>query len=340
MKHFLDDSIIYREYKEVALTNTFVKDILPKVNMYQRRLFLLLINEAQPYIKGQRLDDSFDVSSWSTRSFTFKIRQFLNSDDDENYTAARKAIQSLMNKRFPFSFGEKRVLTGEVNFINGYLYDKSTSTITISMDEIVWQALFNFAKGFQYADLYVCLMCSLNYSIYFYSKIYDTESFSIGIDSLKEHLGLAGKYKNNFDFIKKVIMPAQEELDKISPKSFTYEIERDVNKRGCPIKSVVFKSRSILENQSYIQRHRSSLNACTITAGIYAVLIDKLNFTREEINRNRDLIYKAQTFLGADYLEDFIRLIAPKASRADNPRGYTINAIRKHVNEMQILENE
>ena len=166
MKHFLDDSIIYREYKEVALTNTFVKDILPKVNMYQRRLFLLLINEAQPYIKGQRLDDSFDVSSWSTRSFTVKIRQFLNSDDDENYTAARKAIQSLMDKRFPFSFGEKRVLTGEVNFINGYLYDKSTSTITISMDEIVWQALFNFAKGFQYADLYVCLMCSLNYSIY------------------------------------------------------------------------------------------------------------------------------------------------------------------------------
>ncbi len=326
--------ILNRDFKEVALANTFVSEVLASVTKYQRKLFLLLVNEAQPYVKGQRLDDSFDVTAWASHSFTFKISALLNDGSDENYTNARRAIQGLMKKSFPFSFGETRNLTGEVNFLNGYIYEPGTGEITVSLDEIVWAALFNFASGFQFVDLYVCLMCDSFPSLYFYSLIYDQDSITVGIDTLKKRLNLTGKYKNASDFIKNVVEPAKKELDRISPRSFTYEIEKDETKRGKPIKNVVLKAKSIPKNMPTSQLKKMAAPAYRFSVSLRKLLKEKVGFDDKGIGYNIQLLSSAEEKMGTNGFEDFIRSITPGAVRADNPVGYTINAIKKHLGEL------
>lgn len=329
----MENLLTTRPYKEVALANTFVTEILPLIKKYERRLFLLLINEAQQYLKGQHLDDSFDVKKWSSQTFTFKLNELLDGDRDENYTRARQAIQGLMKKSFPFNFGENKKFEGEVNFLNGYIYEKRSGELTISLDEIVWSALFNFASGFQYVDLYVCLMADQPYSIYFYSLIYDQDEITIGIDTLRERLKLGGKYKNGNDLIKKVIEPAQKELDSISPRSFSIEIEKE-KKRGAPIKNIKLRARNIQKNIPTMQLRKVHASAISYGISVRELLKNKLGFSDKGLNANADLLSRAEKKMQENGLYDFINSLVPTASRADNPQGYIINALKKQLGDL------
>lgn len=332
MKNIFALDGIERETKEVALTNTFLKVILPEITKYQRQLFLLLINEAQPYIKGQKLDDSFSVSEWSSKTFTFKINQLLDDEDDEHYTLVRKAIQALMKKTLPFTFGENRKLEGEVNFINGYIYDRSSSSITVSLDEIVWEVLFDFARGYNFVDLYVCMMCSSHFVINFYSLIYDDEKITLTIEQLKTRLGLQGKYVGrNSDFINKIVVPAQKELDRISPKSFTFEVIKDKKKRGEPITGLVLTSVRHIQNMPTKQLRKLAAPAFTFSKELRDVLQEKMEFNSKQIMSNIELFSKAEKIMGTESFRFFIDYVTPYATRVDNPRGYFVNALKKHL---------
>lgn len=326
----LQDILLNREFKEVALTNTFIREVLPAIETYERRLFLLLVNEVQSYMKGQKLDDSFDVNKWSSSSFSFFIRDLLN-DDDQNYKYAREAIQKLMKKRFPFEFGDKRKLVGEVNFLNGYIYEEKIGRITISLDEIVWQAIFNFASGFQYVDLYVCLMCNKEYSIYFYSLIYDQDEITIGIDTLRERLKLTSKYKNAGDIIKKVVVPAMEDLNKYSPRSFTFEIEKD-KKRGAPIKNIKLHAKFIPENLPKRQFYRSR-PTMAFSFDVMELLKNKFGFDTKGLSANAELFNRAEEKMNPHGLFEFLTNLAPHALRANNTQGYVVNAVKKQLGE-------
>ena len=54
-KKVIPETILQRPFKQVALSNTFIRDLLPKVDQYQRRLLFLLVKESWQNSKGQQL---------------------------------------------------------------------------------------------------------------------------------------------------------------------------------------------------------------------------------------------------------------------------------------------
>ena len=66
------------------------------------------------------------------------------------------------------------------------------------------------------------------YSMRFYELMSGQERPLIySIEDLKIMFGVQDKYKRNPDFIKRIVIPAKEELDAKSPYSFEYKVLKD-----------------------------------------------------------------------------------------------------------------
>ena len=149
--------------------------------------------------------------------------------------------------------------------------------------------------------------------------------------------GLTEKYKKVDDFVKNTIVAAKEELDRVSPYSFDYVLNRaksaEVNKgrKGRPaITSVTFFPIRRMGNESTDAVRKQVDPSMLLDYEFYLMLKNKFDFDPQGIKANITLFDTAQK--ECDILE-FMDSIAPAALRAANIQGYVINAIRKHLKE-------
>lgn len=341
-KKVIPESILHRPYKQVALSNTLIRDLLPKVDQYQRRLLFLLVKESWQNSKGQKLNDTFDVHSWTNHTYTFRTRDLLFDGDEEKVSYALDCCSRLLKVQVPFKFGEKRRFIGETTFLSGWIHEIGSGEVTVSVNDITWQAMYNFASHYQNADIFVCLSLKKYPAFLLYTYVYDQDTFEIGLDKLKEQLGLSGKYKKFKDFEEAVLRPAQAELDAVSPRSFTFETIQEVHRRGKPITGIRFYAKNIAANKSIEQAKIEAKQASHLSKQIQILLIEKIRgFDTKDvkgrysaIDKNFLTLSKAEEIKGTAALEDFIRKITPDATRANNPIGYTINAIKKWSGQM------
>ena len=341
-KKVIPETILQRPFKQVALSNTFIRDLLPKVDQYQRRLLFLLVKESWQNSKGQQLNDTFDVRSWTNHTYTFRTRDLLFDGDEDKVSYALDCCSRLLKVQVPFKFGEKRRFIGETTFLSGWIHEIGSGEVTVSVNDIAWQAMYNFASHYQNADIYVCLSLKKYPAFLLYTYIYDQDTFEIGLDKLKEQLGLSGKYKKFKDFEEAVLRPAQAELDAVSPRSFTFETIQEVHRRGKPITGIRFFAKTIMANKSTEQVKIEAKQAFHLSKEIKNLLVENIRGFDEKdakgrysaIDKNFVTLSIAEERKGTKAFEDFIQNITPAATRADNPIGYTINAIKKWSGQM------
>lgn len=149
--------------------------------------------------------------------------------------------------------------------------------------------------------------------------------------------GLTDKYKRMDDFIKNTIDVAKKELDAVSPYSFDYTLNysknAEVNKgrKGRPtVTSITFFPKHNIRNESTDSIRKSVDPSMMFDRELYNMLKNKFGFDVAGIRTNISLLDIAQKEFD---LLTFLDNIAPNALRANNPQGYVINAIRKHLSE-------
>ena len=334
----IPEAILNRPFKQVSLTNTLIRELLPKLDQYQRRLLFLLVRDSWQISKGQRLDDSFNIGEWGNHKFTFKTKELLFDEDSDSISYALTCCSKLMDVKVPFKFGTKRKIIGEVNFLSGWIHEIGSGEVTVSLNDITWQAMYNFASHYQNADIYICLSLKKYASFVLYTYIYDQDTFEISLDLLRERLDIVGKYKDFKDLVKFVIKPAQAELDAVSPRSFTFEPIQDTHKRGKPITGIRLYANNIARNKSTAQVKVEARHAFIFSSELQRLLKDKIMGFAEldesgkskAIQSNYVTLAEAEKKLGLDEFYNFIYKIAPNANREPNPIGYTINALKKH----------
>lgn len=297
-------------------------------SVYEKRILYRQIEIEQELLNGQKIRPGvkIDTNLWRDRKYTMPVQMFLNGEDDKNHARIKKAFKALMSKIIEYE--DENEIVGFPLIMN-YKVDKKGETVTWQCYSMMVDAIVNFAKGFRKYELKTAIEFNSVYAMRFYELMSGQKSpLTFTIDHLKAMFKLDNKYKENKDFFKKVIDVAKKELDKKSPYSFEYKI----NKQGKKFHSITFyptfkeEFRDEILAQQELQKQisiRWDLDRATIN-----YLKEVFLFDEKEIRQHIELFKEANNTF------DLILFLSNKKTyilKAKNPKGYLITILKKEL---------
>lgn len=330
------DEIISKEIVESYIFSTVRHDF----GIYSERLLLRLVELAQREIKGLDFKGGTSigkvtVGEWGDAEIVIPVKDILSGEEDKNYSKAKTAVRSLMGKFLEYEDEQKYRATSILNDVD---VDKISGKMIIRVNRNIWNAMLDFSKGFRKYELETAVKLRGKYSLRIYKLVSKQNTpISYSIADLRKMWGLTDKYKKVDDFVKNTIESAKKELDSVSPYSFDYALtsakSSDLNKgrKGRPaITSVTFFPKHRLQNESTDAVRKMVDMSMLLDKELYNNLLYKFDFDYNGIKANVSLLDVASREFD---LLSFLDHIAPAALRAENPQGYVINAIRKHLKD-------
>lgn len=326
------------------------------VSIYSERLMMQLVKAAQCQVAGLNFKDGSSIAQVSIGPLgdamvEIEARDLLNGDNNTNYTQAKNAVLELMKKPFsherPAMKNGKPVLNekGEQvyefeahNLVNDVWINQKPGVIIVNVNKTTWEAILDFSKGFRRYDLQVAMKFSRTCSLRMF-KLVSNQKYPLQftIQELREQWGLTNKYAKTKDFIKNTIASAKEELDRLSPWTFEYEpvyaasAEQNRGRTGRKsITSVIFYPIHQVKNESTSAVTNLLSPVDILGKPVVDRLVKQLGFSMAEIKANVVLLSTARKYFD---IEQFLLEVGPNALRANNPRGYVVNAVKKHLKE-------
>ena len=300
-------------------------------SVHEKRVLYRLVEICQAALDGKKLDTNFSISETlfeEEKNVSIPISAFV-PEGDTNYNKAKEALRSLRAKEIELDTKEEWKLFG---IIEQPRIEKGTGIATFRITKDIWDAIQTFSKGWKKFELKTTFEFDSVYAMRFYELFSNQKKpITFTIDQIKIMFGIEGKYSRGNDFIKRVITPAQQELDKKSPWSFKYESI----KVGRKLHSIKFIPYFIYEKEdkdlavSRLKKKQSI--SWDIPYNIAQYLKDNFLFTDKELKNNVSLFKDADEKL--DIL-NFIADLRQKAENASNPKGYLINALKKKLSSM------
>jgi plasmid replication initiation protein len=293
-------------------------------DVYEKRILYRLVELLQAELGGQKPNVLFiQKNILGDNIVTLPIKSFLLGDEDKNHGRIKKALLSLRGKTFEIEDDKKWKAVG---IIEKPSISKEGKTVTFEIQQEIYDAILNFAKGYRKYELKTAMSFNSIYTMRFYELFSgQTKPITYSIDHLKIMFKLVDKYPRTNDFIKRVILSAQKELKEKSPYSFEFEPNK-----GTKIISLTFYPIKVPENVDVeLEKKRLSKKVSLhweFPTHVLNYLIENFHFTETELKNNIDLFKKALE--KKDLLYE-ISILKPKALSAKNPKGYVINALKK-----------
>lgn len=310
--------------------------------IYGQRLLVRLVEMTQKYIRGDNFDkvlnkERIEVNLWGDALFRFRVNSILSSENDNNYTVAKKAIEALMNSRLTF---EDEDVYETTHILGSAKIFKNQGIMEIQVMHTVWQAMLDFTKGFVQYDPDVAIRLTSEYALILYKQLRNQQNpLTYSFEKLRKLFHIEDKYKKNADILDKVLKPAKEELDAISSISFAYEkvyslkpTDRLQRGRKACI-GVKITPIHVTRNDKTDAVIRCVSPAFLIGKELYDVLVNKFGFDYGGIKANLPLFDTAVKNMQEGGYLNWLRSIAPAALRCANPAGYVINATKKMLSE-------
>ena len=337
--------------------------------VYAEKFLLRLVELAQNDVEGLKFKGGRDMKP-HTPSLNYPsvqynaagdaivsipLRSLLPSEDYTNYRYIEEAVEQLQTKILKWE-DVKKDRQGRVVYEDGVPVRKwtrvqligrtegemsSNGLIVARIDVDIWRAMMDFSKGFRAFDLKVALKLQSRYSLRLYQLLSRQEyPLTYNISDLKVQWGIEDKYPRAVDFEKRVIIPAKEELDGISPYTFTYKMNKS---------KTVGKGRKPVESITFYPVHQIRFEKPKTLAGfdetqmldpiLRQYLKNRFSFEWVEIERTFEILYTAQkTMTGADEkhpsIINFLSGISRAADMAQHPKRYVIGALKTHLKEV------
>lgn len=307
-------------------------------SVYEKRILYRQIEIEQQLLDGKKVGQRIkvDTNLWGNKRYTIPLKMLLKDTADKNYEQISKAFRSLREKTIMYE--DDKIIAG-FGVIQEFEIEKRGSFVSwVSHPKIV-EASMDFAKGYRKYELKVAMEFESIYAMRFYEILSGQKKpLTYTIDALKEMFGITGKYKFVKDFRIKVLDAAKKELDKCSPYTFDYKM----NKTGRAYTSVTFlpkyqpKFRDEALESKQLQQQIST--SWYLEKEEKEYLIHNIGFTQRGIKNNAKLFEEIKPVLIKNNTT-LIMLLADIKTRAlrnevKNLQGYTIKAIKS------ILDNK
>lgn len=293
----------------------------------EKRIMYRIIELLQQYTAGIKLNQKYRIEESLFRDIDIQMptSAFLKHEDDQNYSEAKKALLSLNKKVIQL---EDDKVWRAINLIERPMIDKDRGLVTFRLHPFIAEAFMNFSKGFRKYELKIAMSFESSYAMRFYELLAgQTKPITFLIENIKEMFQISDKYKKYNDFIKRVIIPAQNELDKYSPYSFTY---KENTKPGSKkVISLTFIPKIIVANRDpeleKMELQKQLSPGWILEGQTLKYLRDEYNFSNKEIQQWYELFEYASKII------DLLGFLAEKkryALDAKNPKGYIIACLK------------
>ena len=302
-------------------------------NIYAKRILLHIVKANQDYLQGEKLSGviNIDEDLFKDREYSFDIKSILGDDEDNNYDRIIKAFHSLQDRFIQFGDGEGGSV--RLSFIERVYAKKRSGIVKFRMSELMYKAFADYSQGFRKYEFGLTMSFDSVYSIRFYELMSGQKKpLTYTIDDLKKMFSLGDKYKRPSYFVKRVIEPAQAELNEKSPYTFSFKL----NKKGRSFHSITFTP--IFQPQYASEEAEKHELAKKVGSSAYlsrterTYLNEHFQMSPKQIKNNHDTFFNAKKKHG-DFLLNFFDKVRINAHRnnATNKIGYLISALKKDL---------
>jgi plasmid replication initiation protein len=191
-----------------------------EISAIQAKIFLHMISK-------------IDITQPNFQEITIGVQefaQFANIDSKDLYKIVRTESVKLMDKKIAY---EDDKITLDSVLLASVVYNKRQGTYTFEFPKKLSPFLVQLKDNFTAYDLHNVLTLESAYSIRFFEFCKQYEKigkFTFGVEELKEVFGITDKYKNYFDFKKKVILQAEKELKEHCELYFSFKEKKEGKK--------------------------------------------------------------------------------------------------------------
>lgn len=297
-------------------------------SVYEKRILYRLVELNQHLLEGKKLNKDYRIESniYGDKTYTIPISAFLKEGDASNHKEVKKALEALKRKELTYEDDE---IWASLTIIALPKIKKYNDTVTFTVDNMINNALMNFSKGFKKFELQTAMQFDSTYAMRFYELLSNQKMpITYTIVQLKEMFQITDKYERVSQFQSKVLDIAKKELDKCSPYTFDYQM----NKVGRKFTSVTFfpKQQPKFRDEN-LEKHELKKQVSLswdLPKEVTDYLIHNFEFTKDGIKNNIDLFKQAHEQLD---LISFLAGIKGKIRTSNNPQGYIIGAIKKMI---------
>lgn len=308
-----------------------------KFNIYQKRMELYIVNEAQSAIQGERHIAGRKIPSNGLHPIVeIPLSLILQDEDESNYSIVKKSAKAMTGKVIEYTDADGTWTV--ISPIISVKIPRYSPTMYVEVHREMWNAILDYRQGWRKFDINTALSLKSVYSIKLYEFISlhtDTKYFSV--DDLKDFFGVKEKYKQTNDFIRFVLEPVKKELDESSPWSFDYTINRagesDRSKiTGFAIKPYSNGARAIESERTELTK-QIHLSAFVPDHQVRKYLLDSIGFTKAELcgQKNKRLLAVACKVI-PDMIDVLTQLRA-KSREKNDPKGWIIGALQGKVDD-------
>jgi plasmid replication initiation protein len=293
----------------------------------EKRVLSHLVEFLQPLLEGKKLEGKITQDLFNNYMVEVPVSFFF--DESTTRQRVKRAIKSLNDKSFEIENdnGEWQIIRliempkldtkGQIRF---YLSDKLVDVF------------LNFNRGYTKYMLDVSLSFNSVYSMRLYELISNqSHPMTYSINRLKQiwDLDKVKAYERNYNFIQRVIIPAQRELADKSNWGFNFNCIKKGNKiEKIEFIPIHYHTRDSEESIRADALRRVNLSAF-LTREVRAYLQNVCNFTAREIKNN---IQTFQTFcyLNREDTLNKIQTIWEQGYGARNQKGYLIRSLQNY----------
>lgn len=295
-----------------------------KLSLYEVRLIIKIVEYAHNQIKETILARNMCriKNHCDDVRLTIPMR-YLLSDGSNHYEDVYEGARNLCKRTMEFYNSTTKTWHCS-SIIFDVVHEVNKGLLSFTVFGSFFDCLYDFTHGFSRYDLEQAMSMRCPSSVRLFMLMYGQlapKHFSISW--LKETMGVADKYKQTADFIKKCIKPACEEItDKTSIKLF-FKPEKDGNK----IVSIQFS----VERKPQPERNISALTVemkKLLQRDINLYLVSDAGFTYRELAAHKPIL---QRLMEHPCAIDIVRSITHRARKQGKSKGWIINALRSEL---------
>lgn len=320
--------------KDSIIPYIIIKTLSKIDNIYEMRLFGYIFAKAQSVMKVYNKDLSqINLQHAMNLTRVTLPARYLLQMGDTNYKHIHKAFK-LAEKWVDY---ERNGWEMKLNIIAFPMFKKEgrNSLITFVISNDLWHALLDFSQGYRLLYLPTYMKLQSTYSVIMYLLItQQKEAMTYHIDTLKQLTGADQNksYTRTFNFLNKVVNPAQRELNEVSPFTFTYELKRQG--RGGGYKSITLTP---IKNPNYKVEDASNPRTRDLDKQRIRLHPEVVSYLENACNMNDKGIESIENIIASmgDYDLQIRRIAeyrdAALKKRVKNVAGYVMNCIKTAI---------
>lgn len=297
-----------------------------KLSLYEQRIMIKIVEHAQSAVKGMVIKNNLEQWSHDFDNVVMSVKcTDILDEGNTHYEHVENAMTSLMSRIVEFrSSYDNSWFSSPI--ICDARHAGGSGMVTFRVPRQIFDVILDFSKGFRKYDLDIALSLSSPYAARMYALMAGQKRpLRYEIDELKKMFGVADKYSQTADFIKKVIDPAERTLADLNVNGFKYSRI----KHGLKVKALLLTP-VIRQDESKKSLLAKASSIYIMPKEIQVLLMQWAGFTIKELNAHKQLL---DDFCHIPGCYQLCMEIVNRAKSRGKEKGYIIQGMRGEVDE-------